>query len=73
MYTFLRVNFVLEVQVNAGDDDVGDDVQNADSQEYLRIVEWYLLGYLHHTKYDDQVGSTLNPLVSHRSSTGAQR
>lgn len=48
-HTFLAVNFVLEVEVEASDDDVGDDVQYSDPHKHLRIIEGYLLRDLHHT------------------------
>lgn len=64
MLTFLCVDLVLKIQVDAGNDDVGDNVQNADSEEYLGIIEWYLFGYLHHAKYDYQVRSTGKSRVS---------
>lgn len=73
MHTFLCVDLVLKVQVNTSNDDVGDNVQNADSKEYLRIIERYLFGYLHHTKYDYQVRSTANPAVSSDRPAGSRR
>jgi hypothetical protein len=45
--TILLVDFLLHVEVDAGDDDVGDDVERAHAVENVRVVERYLLGDLH--------------------------
>jgi hypothetical protein len=45
--TILLVDFLLHVEVDAGDDDVGGDVERAHAVENVRVVKRYLLGDLH--------------------------
>lgn len=55
--TLLRVDLHLHVEINAQDDEIGYDVENADAQKDLRIFEGYLLGYLHHAENDKEIGA----------------
>ena len=55
--TFLLVDLHSYVHVDADDDKIADDVKSADTQEYVRVIEGYLLAGLHHHQDDDQVGS----------------
>lgn len=41
--TVLLVDLLLDVEVDAGDDDVGDDVERAHAVEHIRVIERYLL------------------------------
>lgn len=56
-YTLFRVNLLLHVEVDGRNDQVRNNVQRADAHEDLGIVEGYLLGYLHHTEDDHQIGA----------------
>lgn len=47
--TILLVDLHLNVEVDGGDDDVGDNVQGAHASQYVRVIEWDLLGDLHET------------------------
>ena len=51
--TLLCVDLHLHVKVYARDYDVRDDVENANAKKDLRVIEGYLLGYLHHAKDND--------------------
>ena len=46
--TFFLVDFLLEVEVDADDDKVRDDVEGADAHEDLRVIERNLFRDLHH-------------------------
>lgn len=45
--TIFLVDLLLHVEVDARDDDVGDDVESAHAVQDIRVVERYLLGDLH--------------------------
>jgi hypothetical protein len=45
--TILLVDLLLDVEVDAGDDDVGDDVERAHAVQDIRVIKWDLLGDLH--------------------------
>ncbi len=55
--TFFAIDLRLQIQVDACNDNVGDDVECTNSHEHIGVAEWDLLGYLHHPKDDDQVGA----------------
>lgn len=57
--TILLVDLRLHVEVDTRDDQVGDDVERAHAVEDSRIVERYLLGDLHKSQDDDQVGTAV--------------
>lgn len=40
-YTLFCIDHILEVEVDAGDNDIGDDVEDSDSHQHLRIIERY--------------------------------
>lgn len=61
--TLLRVDLHLHVKVDAQNDEIRDDIENADAQKDLRVFEGYLLGYLHHSENDEQIGA-IETLVS---------
>ncbi len=56
-FTFLLVDFLLDVEVHADDEEVRDDVERADAHENLGVVEGDLFGDLHHAEDDHQVGA----------------
>lgn len=56
--TLLLVNLRLDVGVEAHDDQVAEEVETPDGVEHIGILKGDLLGHLHHTKYDDDVGPT---------------
>lgn len=56
--TLLRSDLLLRKEVNAQDDQVGQDVQPPNEHQNLRVLEWNLLGQLHHHKDDSHIGST---------------
>ncbi len=71
--TFVRVDLLSNVEVDAQDDQVGNNVHSAYAHEDLWIIEGYLLRYLHHTKDDHQVGAaerTASVQLCDRSWTG---
>jgi hypothetical protein len=45
--TILLVDLLLDVEVDAGDDDVGHDVERAHAVQDIRVIERDLLGDLH--------------------------
>ena len=45
----------MDVEVDAGDDEVREDVESADTHQDVLILERDLLRHLHHPKDDDQV------------------
>lgn len=55
--TFLLIDLLLYVQIDAQNEDVGEDVESPDPQENLWIIKWYLFGQLHHSQDDDHVRS----------------
>jgi len=55
--TLLLVNLHAHVDVDAGDDQVAEDVQPAHAVEDIRIFERHLLARLHHHKDDHEVCS----------------
>lgn len=48
MLTLLLVDLLLDVEVDAKEQDVGEYVEGSDSQQDLWILKRYLLGELHH-------------------------
>ena len=57
MYTFLRINLHPDVEVDAHDDEIAEDIECAHSHEDVGIIEGDLFRDLHHPQDDDQVGS----------------
>ena len=57
--TLLLVDLQLDVEVDAGDEHVADDVESAHSVKDGRVVEGNLLADLHHHKDDHEVGAAL--------------
>lgn len=57
LYTLLRVDLLLDEEVDCSNDQVGDDVEASHTQEDLRVVKWNLLGHLHHAKNNHQIGA----------------
>lgn len=55
--TLLLVNGALDIEVNSQDDDVADGIEGAAGIEDVGVFEGDLLGELHHSKDDDQVGA----------------
>jgi hypothetical protein len=55
--TLLLVDLELDVEVDTGDDEVAGDVNGANNVEHVLIFEGDLLGDLHHTKDDHEVGA----------------
>jgi hypothetical protein len=47
MRTILLVDLLLHVEIDAGNDYVGDDVERAHAVKNVRIIERHLLGDLH--------------------------
>jgi hypothetical protein len=58
-HTPLLVDLHLGVEVDAGDEQVADNVQRAHAHEDVRVVEGDLLADLHHDKNDHEVGAAL--------------
>lgn len=73
--TFLLIDLGLYVDVDAQDEDVGEDVEGSHAEKNLRIIERYLLRYLHHPQDDDHIrsvkirGSVWSPVCCWRMST----
>jgi len=63
--TFLLVDLDLDVQVDAGDDDIAEDIDGAHQVEDVGVVEGDLFGNLHHPEDDDEIHS-----VATRQTTG---
>jgi len=57
--TLLLVDLQLDVEVDAGDEHVADDVESAHGVKDGRVVEGDLLADLHHHKDDHEVGAAL--------------
>jgi hypothetical protein len=57
--TLLLVDLHLDVEVDAGDEQVADDVESAHAVEDGRVIEGDLLADLHHYKDDHEVGAAL--------------
>lgn len=55
--TLLLVDLELNVEVDAGDNEVAANVDGANKVEHVLIFEGDLLGDLHHTKDDHKVGA----------------
>jgi hypothetical protein len=47
VHTILLVDLLLDVEVDTGDDYVGDDVERAHAVQDIRVIERNLLGDLH--------------------------
>lgn len=52
LLAFLLIDFLLEVEVDADDDEVRDGVEGTDAHEDLRVVKGDLFGDLHHAEDD---------------------
>jgi hypothetical protein len=61
--TILLVDLCLDVEVDARDDQVANNVQRAHAVEDIGVIEGNLLGDLHEPQDDDQVGAAA-PLAS---------
>lgn len=57
--TSLLFDLHADIIVEGKDEKVGNHVEDAHSQEDLRVVKWYSLRYLHHPKDDHKVGAVL--------------
>lgn len=57
--TLLLVDLELDVEVDAGDEHVADDVESAHGVKDGRVLEGDLLADLHHHKDDHEVGAAL--------------
>jgi hypothetical protein len=55
--TLLLVDLHLDIEVDAGDEQVANDVEGAHAVEDHRVVEGDLLANLHHHKDDHEVGA----------------
>lgn len=55
--TLLLVDLELDVEVKTGDNEVAANVDGANNIEHVLIFERDLLGDLHHTKDDHEVGA----------------
>lgn len=55
--TFLLVDFLLQVEIHADDEEVRNDVKCAHAHEDLGVVEGDLFGDLHHAEDDHQVSA----------------
>lgn len=64
VHTPLLVDLHLGVEVDAGDQQVANDVEGAHAHEDVRVVEGDLLADLHHDKNDHEVGAALFVSVS---------
>lgn len=62
--TFLSIDLGPDVQVDAHDDQVAEQVETAAGVEHIGIFEGDPLGHLHHTQDDDDVGSACDGIVS---------
>lgn len=62
--TLLRINLGPDVQVDAHDDQVAEQVETTAGVEHIGIFEGDPLGHLHHTQDDDDVGSACDGTVS---------
>lgn len=62
--TLLSVNLGPDVQVDAHDDQVAEQVEAAAGVEHIGIFEGDPLGHLHHTQDDDDVGSACDSIMS---------
>lgn len=51
LFLYLHANVVIDRK----DYEVGHDVEDSHTQQYLRIFEWNLLGHLHHAQDDGEV------------------
>lgn len=56
--TLLLVDLELDVKIESSDDDVAANVDGADEVEHVLVFEGDLLGDLHHTKDDHEVGAS---------------
>jgi hypothetical protein len=69
VHTPLLVDLHLGVEVDAGDEQVADDVERAHAHEDVGVFKGDLLADLHHDKDDHEVGAAIcYPLVSLRCS-----
>jgi hypothetical protein len=64
--TFFLIDLLLDVQVDAQDEYIGDDVEGSYAHEDLWIVERYLFRYLHHPEDDDHIGAVKANLLMNR-------
>lgn len=64
LHTSLLFDLYSNVEVEAENEQVGDDVEDSDSHQDLRIIKGNSLRYLHHSKHDDKVGTVIDqPLL----------
>ena len=52
-----RIDLLLKEEIDAGDDQVGNDVKGSNTQENVGIIKWHLFRYLHHAKNNHQIGA----------------
>ena len=57
--TSLLFDLHANVVVERKDEEVGDDIEDSNTHEYVGIIKWYSLRYLHHPEDDHQVGAVL--------------
>lgn len=62
--TLLCVDLGPDVQVDAHDYQVAEQVESAAGVEHIGIFEGDPLGHLHHTQDDDDVGSACDGIMS---------
>ena len=55
---FLLIDLLLDEQIHSDNDQIRDDIHHSNGHKDLWIIEWDLLGYLHHPKDDHQVSAT---------------
>ena len=72
VFTFFLVDSLLKVKVDCRDDNIGQNIETTNTQKYLRIFKRNLLRYLHHAKYDDQVGAVKRMIISILSGSEAK-
>ena len=59
LHTFLLIDLHLHVEVDAENDQVGDNVEASDAEQNVGVFEGNLLRHLHHTEHDDEVGAAV--------------
>lgn len=57
--TLLLLDLHVDIVVDTSNDDVAEDIECAHTVQHIRIVEWHLLGCLHHHQDDNQVGPAI--------------
>lgn len=71
--TLLLVDLGPDVEVDAHDDQVAENVETAAGVEHIGVFEGDLLGHLHHTQDDDNVGTACDGIMSVLHKTWARR